>query len=175
MKKDPSFLDLRFFTLMIGLTFLPIQGWSVHKMDAQIGRAPGVYLGDNVYGTFAGQTIALGLERKAAFFFRMQHDLEFTNATSLGSAVVRLRGSFGRRLDLKVFRIDGTRTNVTGAITGAGLNLANFDVDTEADFSVRATRRSDARRGFAKVKINGALTALAEVSGDAALAEIRVK
>lgn len=160
---------------MIGVSFLPIQGWSVHKMDAQIGRTPGVFLGDNVYGTFAGQTIGVGLENKATFFFRMQHDLEFTNATLLGSAVVRLRGNFGRRLDLKVFRIDGTRTNVTGAITGRGLNLANFDVDTEADFSVRATRRSDARRGLAKVKINGILTALAEVSSDTALAEIRVK
>jgi hypothetical protein len=88
---------------------------------------------------------------------------------------VRVRGNFGRRLDLKVFRIDGARTNVTGAITGRGLNLANFDVDTEADFSVRASRRSDARRGLAKVKINGVLTSLAEVSSDAALAEIRVK
>lgn len=175
MKTIPSSLRHHLFTLAASATLLPIHGGAEHKMDAQIGRAPGVYLGDNLYGTFTGQTLGLRLERKATFYFRMQHDLEFTNATSLGSAVVRVRGNFGRRLDLKVFRIDGTRTNVTGAITGRGLNLANFDVDTEADFSVRASRRSDARRGLAKVKINGVLTSLAEVSSDAALAEIRVK
>ena len=105
----------------------------------------------------------------------MQHDLELTNATSLGSAVVRVRGSYARRLDLKVFRIDGTRTNVTAAITGRGLSLPEFDVDTEADFSVRASRRAGARPGLAKVKVGGVLSSLGEVSSDAALAKIRVK
>lgn len=143
-------------------------------MDAQIGRSAGVYSGDNVYNTTAGQTLSLGLEKRESFFFRMQHDLELTNATALGSAVVRIRGNYSRRLKLKVFRIDGIRTNVTAAITGKGLDLPTFDVDTEADFSVSAVRLRDARRGIAKVKVDGVLTS-SEVSTDSVLAKIRVK
>lgn len=174
MKVIPSFrLFFRPGLIALILSF-PVAGDAVHRMDAQIGREPGAYIGNDVYNTTAGQTLSLGLVRRGTFFFRMQHDLELTNATALGSAAVRVRGNYSRRLKLKVFRIDGIRTNVTAAITGKGLDLPTFDVDTEADFSVSAVRLRDARRGIAKVKIDGVLTS-SEVSTDSVLAKIRVK
>lgn len=96
MKVPSSFrISATFGFVVLALSF-PVRGIAEHIMDAQIGRSAGVYLGDNLYNTLAGQTISLRRERSETFFFRMQHDLEFTNATSLGSAVVRIRGNYAR-------------------------------------------------------------------------------
>lgn len=147
---------------------------AVHQMDAQIGRSRDNLIGDDLYATPAGQTIRLTLRSRASLFAKAQHDLTLNNATNLGSAVVRVRGSFSRKLELRVIRIDGTRRNVTAAITGSGLGLPDFGVDTEADFLIRATRRSGAPDGNVSLKFLGLLTS-PERSRDTAIAAIRLK
>lgn len=156
------------------LLFLAHPLEAVHRMDAQIGRTRDKLIGDDVYVTPDGQTISLALRRRETFFAKAQHDLTLDNATNMGSAVVRLRGNFLRKLELRVTRLDGTRGNVTAAISGNGLTLPDFGVDTEADFMIRAKRRPGTSAGKVTVKFLGLLTE-PELSRDTALASIRLK
>ncbi len=145
-----------------------------HKADMQVGRSLATLQGDDVYGSRANQTLRLRMVRGVKFYARMEHDLELTNFTSLGSANVRLRGNHKSRLRLRVFRVDGGRIPVTAAVLGPGLELPELDVHRQADFLIRANRKQRAPQGLVRLSIIGVLVAAVETSRDTAGADLRV-
>jgi hypothetical protein len=166
-------LPFALFLLSVHVLFTPDLA-AFHQADMQVGRSLSSLAGDNVYGPAASQSLRLRLTRSVRFFARMEHDLEFTNATSLGSAVVRLRGNDSSRLRLRVFQVEGVRQNVTAAMIAAGVPLPNLDVLNRADFSIQAVRKRDASPGSVRLSLTGILIAGSETSRDSVEAGIRV-